>query len=160
MQDNASLSYVWGNKNSECDFSKELFYSGFSNRLLVSGDGTIYPMIGFYKKIGHIDTDKLEDVFYNNELLKQARKITIDDIPECKNCSEKCSEENLKKIHSHTLKPNKGHFWACDLCRSHVYKNGISLRCIPCDFDICVYCFWNIPNPNTNNNNNDSNRVY
>ena len=86
MQDNASLSYVWGNKNSECDFSKELFYSGFSNRLLVSGDGTIYPMFGFYKKIGHIDTDKLEDVFYNNELLKQARKITIDDIPECKNC--------------------------------------------------------------------------
>jgi hypothetical protein len=78
----------------------------------------------------------------------------------CKNCSEKCSEENLKRIHSHTLKPNKGHFWACDLCRSHVYKNGISLRCIPCDFDICVYCFWNIPNPNTNNNNNDSNRVY
>lgn len=89
MQDNARLSYVWGNKNDECDFSKELFYSGFSNKLLVSGDGTIYPMIGFYKKIGHLETDKLEDVFYNNEFLKQSRKITVDDIPECKNCSEK-----------------------------------------------------------------------
>lgn len=89
MNNNGELSYVWGKKDENCDFSKDLFYSGFSNKLLVSGDGTIYPMIGFYKKIGHIDTDKLEDIFYKNELLKQARKITINDIPECRNCSVK-----------------------------------------------------------------------
>ena len=127
MQDNACLSYVWGNKNSECDFSKELFYSGFSNRLLVSGDGTIYPMIGFYKKIGHIDTDKLEDVFYNNELLKQARKITIDDIPECKNCSLK---EYCNFCCTPHLTANNGDFYKVDksFCDFIKFRKEMILR--------------------------------
>lgn len=89
MQDNARLSYVWGSRSTETDYSKILFYSGMTNKLLVSGDGTIYPMIGFYQKIGHIETDTLADVYNNTKILQQARKIFVDDIAECKNCAEK-----------------------------------------------------------------------
>lgn len=89
LENEGELSYIWGNKCSNIDFSKTLFYSGMADSLLVSGDGTIYPMIGFYEKLGNIETDSLEDIYNNHPLLLQARSIYVDDISECKNCSVK-----------------------------------------------------------------------
>lgn len=133
MQNNGQLSYIWGSKNDECDYSKELFYSGLSNGLLVSGDGSIYPMIGFYKKIGHIDTDKLEDVFYNNELLIQARKITVNDITECKNCSVKeycffCCSPHLTANNGELYKVDKSFCDFIKLRKDFIHKRDELLK--------------------------------
>lgn len=85
-KNNGALSYVWKSKH-EKDLNKILFYGAAFNSLLISGDGTIYPMIGWYEKLGNIATDDVADIFLHHSLLQKIRTIKASDIPECKVCS-------------------------------------------------------------------------
>ncbi len=87
MKDNARLSYVWGNGHGKRDLNEIEFYGGAAHSLCVSGDGTIYPAIGWYEPLGNISTDKIADVFENHPLLNELRKIHATDIKECSECT-------------------------------------------------------------------------
>lgn len=85
MKNKGELSYIWGQRN-DCDIKNTPFFKNSIDSLCISGDGSIYPMIGWYECLGNINTDSLKDVFENNPLLKKIRKIMISDIPACNNC--------------------------------------------------------------------------
>lgn len=85
MENNGALSYIFG-KSRPKNLSEIDFYGGAISSLCVSGDGTIYPMIGWYEPLGNIVNDSLKDVFENNPLLQKIRKIKVSDIPECVKC--------------------------------------------------------------------------
>lgn len=85
MENGGALSYIFGKSLSK-NLSETYFYGGAVSSLCVSGDGTIYPMIGWYEPLGNIHTDLIKDVFENNPLLKKVRSIKASDIPECVNC--------------------------------------------------------------------------
>lgn len=87
MKDNARLSYIWGKSHGKRDLNKIRFYNGASNSLCIAGDGTIYPAIGWYRPLGNIAIDSLENVFFKNPLLKEIRSINASDIVQCKNCN-------------------------------------------------------------------------
>lgn len=87
MKDNGRLAYIWGNSCGEQKLSEIEFYSGAAHSLCVSGDGTIYPAIGWYEKLGNIKEDTLKDVFENHPLLNRLRKIYVSDIAECRACT-------------------------------------------------------------------------
>lgn len=86
QENNGELSYIWGKDDTPKNTGTELFYGGATSSLLVSGDGNIYPMIVWYKKLGNIKDCSLKDVFYNNELLQEIRTIKAVDIKACKKC--------------------------------------------------------------------------
>ena len=65
----------------------------------------------------------------------------------CMECAHYASEEEMKKIHIHPMKPTKRYSWRCDLCKKCTYTSGISMCCRQCDFDVCVYCFWGLDKP-------------
>lgn len=90
MKDKGKLSYIWGVSKEKRDLSQIDFYGGATDNLCVSGDGSIYPMIGWYEKLGDIKTNTLKEVFENNALLKKIRTIRASDIAECKACD--CSD--------------------------------------------------------------------
>lgn len=90
MKDGGRLSYVWGSGHGERDLSKIEFYGGATRSLCVSGDGAIYPAIGWYEPLGNIESDTLRDVYENSPLLKRLRTICAADIPECAGC--KCAD--------------------------------------------------------------------
>lgn len=85
MEEKGRLSYVWG-ESKKRGLSKIDFYGGATSSLLVSGDGNIYPMIGYYQKLGNIKTDSIKEVFYNHPLLKKIRGIKVADFAECCKC--------------------------------------------------------------------------
>lgn len=85
MENNGALSYIFGNPHAK-NLSEICFYGGAVSSLCVSGDGTIYPMIGWYEPLGNIEKDSIKDVFENNPLLKKVRNIKASDISECVNC--------------------------------------------------------------------------
>lgn len=86
MCDNGKLAYVWGKSHGKRDLTKINFYGSATSSLLVSGDGNIYPMIGWYEKLGNIETDNLIDIYNNHPLLKKIRKIKVSDFAECREC--------------------------------------------------------------------------
>ena len=86
MKDGGRLSYVWGSGHGRRDLRKIEFYGGAVHSLCVSGDGTIYPAIGWYEPLGNIATDRIADVFNGHPLLKKLRTITAADIAECAGC--------------------------------------------------------------------------
>lgn len=86
MKDGGRLSYVWGSGHGERDLRKIEFYGGAARSLCVSGDGTIYPAIGWYEPLGNIATDSIKDVFYNSPILQKLRGIKASDISECARC--------------------------------------------------------------------------
>lgn len=90
MKDGGRLSYVWGKGHGERELSQIAFYGGATYSLCVSGDGTIYPAIGWYEPLGNIANDTLRGVYENSPLLKRLRTIRAADIPECAAC--KCSD--------------------------------------------------------------------
>lgn len=92
MENNGALSYIFG-KSRPKKLNEIYFYGSASTSLCVSGDGTIYPMIGWYEPLGNISTDSIKDVFENNPLLQEVRKIKASNIPECVECdaSDFCS---------------------------------------------------------------------
>ena len=85
-KNNFELSYVWGYNHKQDDILEKNFYESAASGILVSGDGSIFPMIGWYKKIGNIHKDSLADIFLNNSLLKECRRIKIGDFTECRQC--------------------------------------------------------------------------
>lgn len=85
-ENNAALSYVWKCYHKK-NINETLFYGGATNSILLSGDGTIYPMIGWYEKLGNIATDDVADIFLHHPLLQKVRTIKASDIPECKACT-------------------------------------------------------------------------
>ena len=114
MKDNGRLSYIWGKGYGERRLNEIEFYNGAAHSLCVSGDGTIYPAIGWYEPLGNIETDSLENVFFNHPLLKKLRSIHASDIPECSACA--CSD-------------------FCDFCCSpHIVANHGELGKIDKDF--------------------------
>lgn len=64
------------------------FYGGATNSLCINGNGDIFPMIGWYEKVGNIETDSLKDIYENHPLLKKIRTIKASDFPECVNCQD------------------------------------------------------------------------
>lgn len=78
MENGGALSYIFG-KSQPKNLDETYFYGGAASSLCVSGDGTIYPMIGWYEPLGNIRTDSLKDVFENNPLLKKIRTIKASD---------------------------------------------------------------------------------
>lgn len=90
MKDRGRISYVWGNGHGERNLSQVEFYGGAAHSLCVSGDGAIYPAIGWYEPLGNIESDTLREVYENSSLLKELRKIRAADIPECAGC--KCAD--------------------------------------------------------------------
>ena len=87
MEDNGKLAYIWGKRYEKETLDKIPFYSDASCAICVSGDGKIYPQIGWYDSIGDISKDKISDVFYNHPLEKKIRSYMVSDIPECKVCN-------------------------------------------------------------------------
>lgn len=87
MKDNGRLSYVWGKKYEHKDLTKIKFYGNAVSSLCISGDGQIYPSIGWYEPLGNIDNDSLEKIYKNHPLLRKIRSIAAADIKECLNCS-------------------------------------------------------------------------
>lgn len=90
MKDNGKLSDIWAKSYTGYDFSKLEFYNGATHSLCVSGDGTVYPAVGWYEPLGNIETDDIADLFTNHPLLQKLRTIHVNDIAECRNC--KCSD--------------------------------------------------------------------
>lgn len=86
MKNNGSLSYVWGTSYGQRELDNIHFYDGITSQICVSGNGAIYPSIGWYKTLGNIDTDSLCDVFYNNSLFNEIRRIKASHFKECINC--------------------------------------------------------------------------
>lgn len=86
MKDDGRLSYVWGSGHGARDLSQVEFYGGAVCSLCVSGDGTIYPAIGWYEPLGNIAADTLRDVYEDSPLLRRLREIRAADIPECAVC--------------------------------------------------------------------------
>lgn len=87
MFDNGHFKYIWGTSHKR-DLSKVLFYDGATSSLCISGDGTIYPAIGWYEPIGNINTDTLSEVFYNHPHLKRIRSYTVADFTDCIQCHD------------------------------------------------------------------------
>lgn len=87
MKDAGRFSYIWGKSFGKQNLSEISFYNGAASLLCVSGDGTIYPMIGWYEPLGNISTDSLETVYKTHPLLENLRKIKVTDIPECNACN-------------------------------------------------------------------------
>lgn len=85
MENDGALSYIFG-KSCSKNLSETYFYGSATTSLCVSGDGTIYPMIGWYEPLGNIAKDSLKDIFENNTLLRRIRKIKVSDIPKCVKC--------------------------------------------------------------------------
>lgn len=85
MHDNGHFEYIWGTSHKR-DLSQLLFYEGATSSLCISGDGTIYPTIGWYEPLGNIKTDSLLEVFYKNSLLKRIRNYKVSDFNECRQC--------------------------------------------------------------------------
>lgn len=88
MKDSGALSYIWGKGYEKRDFSKIDFYGGATNSLCINGNGDVFPMIGWYEKLGNIETDSLKNIYENHPLLKKIRTIKASDFPECVNCKD------------------------------------------------------------------------
>lgn len=85
MENKGALSYIFG-KSYQKNLDETYFYGGAISNLCVSGDGKIYPMIGWYEPLGNIEKDSIKDVFENNSLLRKVRSIKASDIQECVKC--------------------------------------------------------------------------
>ena len=89
-------------------------YGGAAQSLCVSGDGAIYPAIGWYEPLGNIETDTLRAVYEESPLLKRLRTIHAADIAECARCA--CAD-------------------FCDFCFSpHITANRGELGKVDADF--------------------------
>ena len=86
-KNNFELGYIWGSDRAKEINRDNLFYGAAASGILVSGDGNVYPMIGWYEKLGNIHEDSLKDIFINHPLLQKCRQITIRNFDECMNCS-------------------------------------------------------------------------
>ena len=85
---NFQLGYVWGYNQKKENIYNQLFYGSAANGILVSGDGNIYPMIGWYEKLGNIHEDSIKEVFLSHPLLERCRQIKIGDFAECRKCND------------------------------------------------------------------------
>lgn len=87
-KNNFELGYVWGFNRHREHILESLFYEYAAMGLLISGDGNIFPMIGWYEKLGNISKDSIENIFLNNLLLKKCRQIKVGDFLECRECGD------------------------------------------------------------------------
>ena len=116
MQNNGELAYVWGYNRQKPKPSESLFYGAAANGLCISGDGSIYPMIGWYEKMGNIHQDSIEDIYTNHPILQQCRKIKVSNFSECIKCDaygycSLCPLPHLAANHGNLLKLDKSY---CD----------------------------------------------
>ena len=86
MDPQFNLSYIWGKGGYNQTPETTPFYGSVQNGLCIAGDGTVYPMIGWYRKLGNIHTDSLKEIFFNHPLLKEMRTVMAADIEECRSC--------------------------------------------------------------------------
>ena len=112
MLNNGELAYVWGYNRPKPKQSESLFYGAAANGLCISGDGSIYPMIGWYEKLGNIHQDSIEDIYTNHPILQQCRKIKVSDFSKCIKCSaygycSLCPLPHLSANHGNLLKLEK-----------------------------------------------------
>lgn len=71
-------------KDDEKPICCELHYS-----LFIGADGNIYPCNLWYKKLGNIKNDKIENVWKNNVFLKKIQNLRWKDLPICTSCKNK-----------------------------------------------------------------------
>ena len=109
----------------------------FVHRHLLSKNGKLkYPCC----VCGKVDPD--EDCFYCKSSEEGCNKFCF-----CFECSKFTTEEEMRKIHEHPMKPTLRYHWTCDKCIRRAFNQGISMCCQMCNFDCCVYCFWKLENP-------------
>lgn len=118
-KNNFELGYVWGQERRQKNIFEQLFYGAAANGILVSGNGDIYPMIGWYEKIGNIYEDSIKDVFLNHPLLDRCRQIKIGDFAKCRKCNDIgycsfCPTTHLTANHGKLGKLNKDY---CEFVR-------------------------------------------
>lgn len=87
-KNNFELGYIWGYNQKKENIYNQLFYGSAANGILVSGDCNIYPMIGWYEKLGNIHEDSIKEVFLSHPLLERCRQIKIGDFAECRKCND------------------------------------------------------------------------
>lgn len=92
-KNNFELAYIWRNKRPKENVLENFFYGAATSGILVSGNGDIYPMIGWYENIGNIHEDSLQKIFLSHPLLEKCRQIKVKDFERCANCDaiEYCS---------------------------------------------------------------------
>jgi len=92
-KNNFELAYIWRNKRPKEIVLENYFYGAANSGILISGDGNIYPMIGWYEKLGNIHNDSLQKIYIDHPLLEKCRQVKVKDFEECVNCSaiEYCS---------------------------------------------------------------------
>lgn len=132
-KNNFELGYVWGYNRSRENIQDELFYGAAANGILVSGDGNIYPMIGWYEKIGNVHENALEDIFLNHPLLERCRQIKIGDFEDCKTCKaigycSFCSTPHLTANHGQLGKLNKEHCSFIHLVKSFAERRDKEIK--------------------------------
>lgn len=109
LENHGELSYIWDGKK-DVDLT-EKFYGAACSSLCISGDGTIYPVIGWYKTLGSIHKDRIKDIFFTSPLLQKVRTISISDIPECRTCT---AIEHCSFCPSPHITANKGKLYKLD----------------------------------------------
>ena len=92
-KNNFELAYIWRNRCPKEIVLEKIFYGAAGTGVLIAGDGNIYPMIGWYEKLGNIHDDSLQKVFLSHPLLEKCRHVKVKDFEECVNCNavEYCS---------------------------------------------------------------------
>lgn len=86
MTDYKDLSYIWGKGQGNRNLSEIDFYGTAVSSLCITADENIYPMIGWYEKLGNIKCSSLKEIYENNSILNAIRKIKVSDIKQCLKC--------------------------------------------------------------------------
>ena len=114
MENNGELSYVWGEAKPKDSVSDEFYYHE-SRQLCVSADGSIYPEVGWYEKLGNIHTDDIADIFINSPFMKRLREYKVSEM-QCARCTafEYCTRYPLPHVNANNGQAGKYDKRSCD----------------------------------------------
>ena len=97
---------------------KNEFYYLDTRELCIGADGTIYPEVGWYEKLGNIYTDNIADVFINNPYLNKMLSFKISQM-QCSACDafDYCGRYPLPHINANNGQLGKYDKRSCDYIR-------------------------------------------
>lgn len=132
-ENNFELGYIWGFNRKRDNLLDTLFYAPAANGILVSGNGNIYPMIGWYEKLGNIHNDSLKAVFLKAPLLKKCRQIKILDFRECCECEaigycSFCPTTHITANHGALMKLNQDYCEKVHLLKQMAERRDAEMR--------------------------------
>ena len=126
MENNGELSYIWGNPKPRKQVAEQFYYHN-SREICVSADGNIYPEVGWYEKLGNIQTDNVMDIFLNSPFYMKLREYKISEM-QCSNCTafEYCTRYPLPHINANNGQLGKYDKRSCDFM--HLIKEFAERR--------------------------------